>query len=71
MAEHAAARWTDDGAFDALAVDASTCRAGSMPRALRFQEGWTFFADLSESTTLVLSERIAERSIVRNESSVQ
>ena len=46
-------------------------RAGSMPRALRFQEGWTFFADLSESTTLVLSERIAERSIVRNESSVQ
>jgi hypothetical protein len=46
-------------------------RAGSMPRALRFQEGWTFFADLSESTTLVLSERIAERSIVRNESIVQ
>lgn len=46
-------------------------RAGWMPRAFRFQEGWTFVADLSESTALVLSERIAERSIVTIESIVQ
>lgn len=38
-------------------------RAGSMPRALRFQEVRTSCADLSDATALVTSERLAEGAI--------
>jgi len=53
----------EDG-MSSIKQDSRRCgRAGSMPRALRFQKGRTFCADLSETTALVPSERLMKGAI--------
>lgn len=53
----------EDGMRSMKPVSRRCGRAGSMPRALRFQEGRTFCADLSETTALVPSKRLVEGAI--------